>query len=73
MAPTEAAAAGILSALATGTGWAILDWNKKMLQLLIPLLMALKGHAQEDPGLCQANPEQRMGRALQPLTRLLLS
>ncbi|KAF5923511.1 hypothetical protein HPG69_006682 [Diceros bicornis minor] len=50
MAPTEAAAAGILSALARSTGWAILDWNeKKMLRLLIPLLMVLKGHVQEDP------------------------
>ncbi|KAK2093925.1 hypothetical protein P7K49_027663 [Saguinus oedipus] len=33
--------------------------DDKMFQLLIPLLMALKGHAQEDPGLCQARQEQR--------------
>ncbi|DAA27062.1 TPA: transmembrane protease, serine 3-like [Bos taurus] len=48
MAATEAATAGILSALARGPGWEILDWNEKtMLQLLIPLLMALKGRAQK--------------------------
>ncbi|KAI4573318.1 hypothetical protein MJT46_004558 [Ovis ammon polii x Ovis aries] len=48
MATTEAATAGILSALARGPGCEILDWNeKKMLLLLIPLLMALKGRAQE--------------------------
>lgn len=73
-APTEAAAAGILSALARGPGWEILDWNeKKMLQLLIPLLTALRGRAQEAPGLCQSKPEWRMGRSLQPLTWLLQS
>lgn len=72
MAPTEAAAGGILSALAKGIGWAIPDWNeKKMLQLLIPLLMMFKGHVLEEPGLCQANPEQRMERGLQPLTWFL--
>ncbi|XP_054355878.2 serine protease-like protein 51 isoform X2 [Pongo pygmaeus] len=40
----------MLSALAGGKRLAILDWNdKKMFQLLIPLLLALKGHAQDDP------------------------
>lgn len=64
MVPTEAAAAGLLSAWAGGPGWAILDWDeKKMLQLLIPLLVALEGCAQEAPGLCQAEPEQRRGQA----------
>lgn len=72
MAATEAATAGILSALARGPGCEILDWNeKKMLQLLIPLLMALKGRAQEASGLCQAEPEQRVGGCLHPLTWLL--
>lgn len=72
MAPIETAAAGTSSALARGIGWTILDWNeKKMLQLLIPLLMPLKGYTQEEPGLCQANPEQGMERALQPLAWFL--
>lgn len=72
MAPTEAVAAGISCALAGGTDWAILDRNeRKMLLLLIPLLVALKGRAREDPGLCQANPDQRVGRGLWPLTWLL--
>lgn len=72
MATTEAATAGILSALARGPGCEILDWNeKKMLLLLIPLLMALKGRAQEASGLCQAEPEQRVGGRLHPFTWLL--
>ena len=72
MATTEAATAGILSALARGPGWEILDWDeKKMLQLIIPLLMALKGRAQEASGLCQAEPEQRVGGCLHSLSWLL--
>lgn len=44
-----------------------------MLQFLIPLILEFTEYPKTIPGLYQANPVQRMGRGLQPLTWLLQS